>query len=217
MISAVCALKNRMFMLKVSLMSWLNFKEIEEIVIVNWDSKDVSFQDFENLKSIDSRIKIINEKNKNYFNLSKSYNLAVKNAKGDKIIKLDVDYILNPYFNFFEKNSLNQGEFITGDWQMYPIDNGAGFITYLNGFVYLHKKDFIDVGGYNRNLKDYGWDDADLYERLQKKGLKRKKILIEEEIYIYHNPHNDYHRSENYECKDIKKSAEKNEHINSKL
>lgn len=53
-VSVICACMNRMEILKVNIMSWLNFSEIGEIVIVDWNSK----QPLYDLLKLDKRIKI---------------------------------------------------------------------------------------------------------------------------------------------------------------
>ena len=37
-----------------------------------------------------------------YFNLGKAYNLGFKLAKSKKIMKMDTDYFINPYYNLVE-------------------------------------------------------------------------------------------------------------------
>ena len=63
-VSLICACKNRNAPLKISLSSWLLFKEITEIIIVDWSS-DESLRE---LTDWDERIKVINVPNQTYFN-----------------------------------------------------------------------------------------------------------------------------------------------------
>ena len=97
-ISVICACKNRENALRISLNSWLNFKEIDEIIIVDWSSD----QPLSNFLPLDERIKIIRVDNKEYFNQPQPLNLAINFASGDRILKLDTDYVLNPYYNFLK-------------------------------------------------------------------------------------------------------------------
>ena len=96
-VSLICACKNRKAPLKISLSSWLLFKEITEIIIVDWSS-DESLRE---LIHLDPRIKVINVPNQIYFNQPQPLNLAAKISTGDYILKVDTDYILNPYHDFF--------------------------------------------------------------------------------------------------------------------
>ena len=44
------------------------------------------------------------------------------------------------------------------------------------------------MNGYNEKITTYGWDDADLYGRLEAKGLKRKLLPLDK---LAHQPHSD--------------------------
>ena len=74
------------------------------------------------------------------------------------------------------------------------------------------KKDYLNkVQGYRGNKFGYGYDDTDLYERLKNLNLKNFKLeFFKNNIPIFHIPHGNYHRSEYYKEKNIKKSLFKN-------
>lgn len=202
----VCAAMNRESILKVSLTSWLQCKGISEIVIVDWSSQ----HSLKYLEKLDPKIKVVRVEDQKYFNLGKAYNLGFNNASCDKILKLDVDYIINPYYSLFaELPKINKDTFITGDWRCKDIDNNAGFVQYLNGFLYIHRDSFYKGRGYS-NFDNYGWDDDDLYNKLQEAGLERIVMDLSKRKYIYHNPHDDDVRSACYKEKDLKKSATEN-------
>ena len=204
-IGIVTACMNREHALNVSLHSWLNFEEISEIIIVDWSSKN----SLKKLETIDERIKVIRIEEKEYFNIGKAFNIGFKNATADKILKMDVDYILNPYFNLFKSDvKLTKDSFITGNWEDQVKDNEMGFMTYLNGFIYLHRENFIkcEYSGWD----NYGWDDDDLYNRLQNNNLKRVKLYdITSTLFIYHNPHDDSTRTENYKSDKLRENQKK--------
>jgi hypothetical protein len=63
-ISLICACKNRIKPLLISLQSWLLCDEIKEIVIVDWSS-DEPIKDITNL---DSRIKRVRVNDQQFFN-----------------------------------------------------------------------------------------------------------------------------------------------------
>ena len=110
-VSIICACKNRYDALKISLNSWVMFDEVKEIIIVDWSSD----KSIENLLNLDDRIKIIRVNDKKYFNLSQPLNLAASLTTGEYILKLDCDYIINPYYNFFENYKVNDNSFVTGN------------------------------------------------------------------------------------------------------
>ena len=100
---------------------------------------------------------------------------------------------------------LTKENFITGNWRDKHLDNGYGFISHLNGFIYVYRDIFFHAGGYS-NFENYGYDDDDLYNKLEAKGYKREFLDLTGDKYIYHNPHDDSSRTEHYEIKDVKES-----------
>jgi N-terminal domain of galactosyltransferase/Glycosyltransferase family 25 (LPS biosynthesis protein)/Methyltransferase FkbM domain len=219
-ISVICACKDRNSPLNVSLNSWLNYKEISEIIIVDWSSNEP----LDYLTKIDSRIKVIKVPDKKYFNQPQPLNLAASIATGDYILKLDTDYILNPYYNFIEryfpgKNSFTSGihnyespEFYNSETGYFMIDKAgmsisdleeyfnsySPYFKYLTGLLFISKENFNKVGGYNENLgKCYAFEDDEIFRRLRLMGLNEKKLDCD--YYITHIPHPDKKRIENFE------------------
>ena len=91
-VSIICSCKNRSEALKINLLSWLNYKEIKEVIIVDWSSDE----SIEYLLDYDYRVKLIVVPGQEYFNQPQPLNLALSQATGDYILKLDTDYLLNP-------------------------------------------------------------------------------------------------------------------------
>lgn len=166
-ISAVVCCKNREKNLFIALKSWLFFKEINEIIILDFGCDNV-------LKSpySDDRIKIYRYES-DVWHLSKAYNIAIQLSKHETILKLDCDYYLYP--NFFTLNTLQNKEFIVGITGMS-----------IKGLLWIDRKDFFKVNGYNERIVNWGGEDIDLYYRLKKVGLKEKKVIKNT---IKHIPH----------------------------
>jgi hypothetical protein len=199
-VSVICACMNRLDPLLVSISSWLKFNEIKEIIICDWSSDNDLFW----LKNKDERIKIVRVEGERYFHIGASFNLAADLATGKEILKLDVDYILNPYYNFFYEYAINQNCFLTGTWTYnHPT------LTYLNGMLYIYREHFLKLNGYREDLDSYGYEDSDLYKRL-KKQLDLKHLLMENNYTVMHIPHEDSQRSSNYEKKCILTTARQN-------
>lgn len=205
-VSIVCASMNRTNALKVSLNSWLLNEKFKEIIIVDWSSAE----NLKNLEKLDNRIKVVIIPDKKYFDISKAYNIGIKNCSQEWILKMDVDYILNPYYDIFEEylNHIQDDEILTGSYNDSLLDNKLGFLEYLNGLIFLKKEAFNDINGYNENFQGYGFDDEDLYLRLNQKY--KRLFLDQNKKIVFHVPHEDNKRYENYEDKDIKKSLLKN-------
>jgi hypothetical protein len=219
-ISVICACKNRNSPLHISLNSWLNFKEITEFIIVDWSSDEPLGY----LTKLDPRIKIVRVSDKKYFNQPQPLNLAASIATGDYILKLDTDYITNPYFNFIERyfptnNSFTSGvhnikspEYYNEETGLYMIDkfsmtdadlqeyfnSYSPYFKYLTGFLFVSRENFNKVGGYNENLgKYYAFEDSEIYKRLENLGLTHNKI--DYDYNLIHIPHPDIKRVENFE------------------
>lgn len=171
--------------LKRALETWYVHEEVNEIIVVDWMSKTSVFDQLE--KSMDSRVVVVRANTERSWVLSLAYNLAASFAKYDKILKLDADIQL--LSGFFEQHHLVKNCFFSGNGKLARNDNER----HLNGVVYLNTSDFFTVGGYNEYITSYGWDDGDLYERLQRVGLMR---LFINNDYFYHLPHEDRHKNQ---------------------
>ena len=220
-VSLICACKNRYDALIVSLNSWLRFKEIKEFIIVDWSSDEP----IDHIVNLDSRIKVIRVSDKKYFNQPQPLNLAASIATGDYILKVDTDYIINPYFNFFEKYFPGEDSFTSGahkydnnpeyyseEFQTFVIDkvrmsdeelgnyfnSYSPFFKYLTGLLFISKENFNKVGGYNEVLgKCYAYEDEEIIKRIKLLGLKENRLDFD--YHLIHIPHQDKKRFENFE------------------
>jgi SAM-dependent methyltransferase len=200
-LSLLVGVKNRFNQLKISIQSWINQKAIKEIVIIDWDSDDL---DANYLKSLSSKIKLIQYKDKQNYHISKVINESINNTNHEYIIKADVDYVFNGYYQLNEWLDINwDTEFMTGSSKWTDATN-LGFLKYLNGLLICKKQHILDVGMYDESYTNYGGEDSNLYNRLQEKGLTRKFMPFTDNIIpVYHNPHTDYKRVEFYKDKVI--------------
>jgi hypothetical protein len=217
-ITLICACKNRNQPLQIALTSWLLRPEITEIVLVDWDSDEA----LSSLTKLDSRIKVIAVPNQKYFNLPQPLNLAASIATGDYILKVDCDYIFSPYYNFFETYQIDETNFVSGkhDIKNYEVFNGEYYVVdkdnmslleiaeYFNsysqyfrplsGLLSVSRRNFVKIGGYNENIgKYYGYEDDEILHRFRVLGLQEKKLNYD--YHLFHIPHQDKKRIENYE------------------
>lgn len=215
-VSVICACKNRYEPLSISLQSWLLFKEIKEIIIVDWSSDEP----ISHLTKLDPRIKVITVPNKKYFNQPQPLNLAVSIATGDRILKFDVDHVMNPYWNFFEDYVIDEETFASGESSYkspeYVDQSGASMVDFgsmqfndivdycnsyseyyksLYGMLYITKENFLKSGGYNEDLGEfYGFEDTELCMRLRLMNLNHRKM--DYDFRLFHIPHPDTKRIE---------------------
>lgn len=185
-ISVVCALKNRLKNLKQALPTWLAHEEIAEIVIVDWSCSENNKEFLDSLN--DDRIVYVRVEDQKEWVLTKAYNLGVTMTTYDKILKLDADYVLQE--DFFQKNSLVSGTFVSGFWEQARDKNEIS----LSGLLYCYRHDFMQIKGYCEYIQTYGWDDDDLYRRLIKSGLEQVPADYDS---VYHIPHDDSERTGN--------------------
>jgi len=220
-VSVICACKNRYNALRVSLNSWLAFDEIKEIIIVDWSSD----KPINHLTKLDKRIKVIRVENEKYFNQPQPLNLAASLATEDYILKLDCDYIINPYFPFFEVYKIDDKSFLCGQdsyeckheyWNenlggyavnFHAMDIGeikkyahsySPYFKFLTGLCFVSIENYWKVGGYDERMgKYYAFEDDQMTKRLTMMGLECKKL--NQDHYVIHIPHPDKKRYENFE------------------
>lgn len=193
-VSIITACKNRVKALTVSISSWIQFDEVDEIIITDWNSDEP----IDHLTQFSKKIKIINVKNEKYFNQPQPLNLAASISTSECLLKLDCDHILNPYFNFFELHKLEKNSFVSGcnssNWKM-----DSYFLYPLWGLLYVKKESFEKVGGYNENMgKYYAVEDDELSLRLISYGLTPVPIDITK-FSALHIAHNNKDRVKNFE------------------
>lgn len=175
---------NRTENLLKALPTWLALPAVDEIVIVDWCSREPVESTLAAAGLADPRIRIARAVDEPRWILSFAFNLGFRLARHERILKLDADITLKP--EFFERNALQEGTFIAGDWQV--AEKGQ---EHINGFFYIRQRDLLEVKGFNEYITTYGWDDDDLYTRLQQSGLKR--VCVDTKS-IYHIPHDDAQR-----------------------
>ena len=205
----VSACMNRSAMLRVSLQSWVGNPLISEIIVVDWSSTEpISWATY-----LDPRVQIIRIDNQKFFHKSKALNAGISASTGDFIMQMDVDYILNPYYNLVEvfHKTISEKDFVVcSGWIGEGAGSGQPFLKPTNGFLCAPRQSLLEVGGYNEQLQGWGYDDDDIINKLTKSGLSRKILRLSGGKFIYHNPHGVEKRIENYENKNPRDSWEKN-------
>lgn len=183
-VSVVTCCMNRSENLLKALPTWLALPSVDEVVIVDWCSREPVESTLAAAGLVDPRIRIARVVDEPRWILSFAFNLGFRLARHERILKLDADITLKP--EFFERNSLQEGSFIAGDWQV--AEKGQ---EHINGFFYIRQHDLLQIKGFNEYITTYGWDDDDLYTRLGQSGLKR--VCVDTKS-IYHIPHDDAQR-----------------------
>jgi hypothetical protein len=177
-ISLITAVKNRKESFEEALKTWVELEQIDEIIVVDWDSDESLAPVVEKYQNGKIFLAIVKDQPK--WILSFAYNLAARLTTRSQILKIDADVIILP--DFFKLHHLKASIFYSGNWKTARNENEA----HLNGNVFLYRDDFFGINGYNEFFKTYGWDDSDFFERLTSTGLQRVDFNFDT---LYHIPH----------------------------
>jgi hypothetical protein len=183
-VSVVSCCMNRTENLLKALPTWLAHERVDEIIIVDWSSREPVATSLAAAGIDDPRIRIARVVDEPRWILSFAFNLGFRLARHEAILKLDADITLKP--DFFDLNPLPERSFVAGNWEV--ADKGQ---EHINGFFYVRLSDLLRVKGFNEYITTYGWDDDDIYGRLQQSGLTR--VCVDTKS-IYHIPHDDAQR-----------------------
>ena len=173
-VSIFCAAMNREKNLLESLESWLANKLLDEVVIVDWSSDNPLTIEHE-------KVKIIRVEEEPRWVLTLAFNLAAQFTTRSNICKADCDYILSD--TFLNKYKPNENSFFAGNYKLARDWNER----FLNGLSYFKRDVFFSVNGYSENILTYGYDDSDLYKRLELNLIRRLDIDPDDAKHIEHS------------------------------
>jgi hypothetical protein len=172
-ISAVTACMNRNAHILETLPTWLASKRFEEIIIVDYGSLEPLDQALASAGFLDHpSIRLIRVEAENWC-LAEAFNTGLFQAQAPFTMKLDADTLMRGMADMSLRLSAQQ--FRTGNWRTF--ENNV-----LNGVVLAPTDAIKKTGGYNEQIRRYGWDDCDFYERLSELALI-KTDLVERDFY----------------------------------
>jgi hypothetical protein len=157
-LSLVSYVRDRSSYLARSLPHWRAAPEIAEIIVVDYGSAEAVDPA---LFGGDRRCRLIRVENAPYWKQSKAENLAIEEAAGPLILKLDADSYLPPEA-IPALLTLAPCQFITGS-----------YVCSQSGQAVFWKSDWAAVGGYHEFMSGWGYDDHEFYRRLLAAGLER--------------------------------------------
>lgn len=171
-ISAVTACMNRNAHILETLPTWLASKRFEEIIIIDYGSRQPLGQTLATAGFLDHpRIQLIRVEAEQWC-LAEAFNTGLLLVQAPFTMKLDADTLMRGRADMSLRLSAQQ--FRTGNWRTF--ENNV-----LNGVVLAPTDAIKKTGGYNEQIRRYGWDDCDFYERLSELGLD-KTDLVEQEF-----------------------------------
>jgi hypothetical protein len=123
-----------------------------------------------------------------YFDRCHSRNMVFKQASGDIFCNVDADNFTGPgfanYLNHFFKEQ--PCSFLTPDYSVRDV----------MGRLSIKRSDFHDVKGFNESLEGYGFDDVDLYRRLELRNKKHKFLYELQFLQAINHPHGERFKNE---------------------
>jgi hypothetical protein len=181
-ISLVTRCMNRTMFLRQALPTWTRIG-LNQIIVVDWSStEDVQAVIDQNQDGHIYRLYIPDQE---YFHRAKSLNVGMRFADGPVLAHVDADVMLNrDFFDIVDRNNHD------------ILYNRGHFSMY--GTCILSKNIFNRVNGYNEYMADYGGEDSDFYERIER--LYPSKMI--NNAAARHIDHDDGLRLENHAVKD---------------
>lgn len=181
---AACKDRNRLF--KRAVKSWTSVSPgPRRIIVIDWSSQTPLHESLEEAGLYDDRISIVRVENEAHWILSWAYNIASKisllDPKLDKdtwMLKLDCDTFM--YDDFFSVHPQLEKTLYSGNFNLARNENEM----HLNGILYAPLATFREVNGYDERIQTYGWDDDNLYARLQKLGFTHLPIDFNGLVYF---------------------------------
>lgn len=163
-----------------------------EFVVLNYNSKDdldcwIKSEMSEYINS--GVLKYYRTTEPTSFQRSHAKNVVSKKATGDIICNVDADNFIGPGFAKYINNSFNNNQ------NIYLAVNKKKTIRDCHGRICLFKEDFLTLTGYDESMNGYGFEDYDLWNRLNLLGRKVQYITKPE--FLNALTHGDVERLEN--------------------
>ena len=133
---------------------------------------------------LDAGVEVLTVPGTSRWILADAYNFGLENVSGEYCLKLDADHSLSPHILKdldLDDHSFRRGDFSLNSWAQ----------RHVNGALFAQTEHLRRVGGWNKEIRTYGWDDSDLYQRLIDFGLRSNSFSPRS---IWHLKHPDSER-----------------------
>lgn len=185
-VAIVAACKGRHVALRKVVPSWLAVSGVTEVLLVDWASQPPLHE------LVNRRVRVVRVENEAGWVMTRAYNLAVAMANAQWVVRVDCDCKLKE--GVLERHLGREG--LTGYYNPTPSGFWGGHWerardeseVHLSGVAIVRRADFLRVGGYDERIQTFGWEDQDLFARLEKSGLKRYALDYNQ---LEHVPHAD--------------------------
>lgn len=151
--------------------SWIKVKDVGEIIVVDWGS---SVPTLDVMKSIgtpssarSTSIRVYGPGNLPW-RIGAAFNLGLSYALCPRVLKVDCDTYLHE--DFLLHNQIESVGFRYGDYRNAGADEND---KHLNGVFFARTSHLRNIHGFDERFNLYGWDDSDLYLRLESSLIRR--------------------------------------------
>ena len=151
--------------------SWIKVNDVGEIIVVDWGS---SVSAIDVMKSIEippsaraKNIRVYGPGNLPW-RIGAAFNLGLSYALCPKILKVDCDTYLHE--DFLLHNQIESVGFRYGDHMNADADEND---KHLNGVFFARTSHLRYIHGFDERFNLYGWDDSELYFRLESSLIRR--------------------------------------------
>ncbi|WP_165852009.1 glycosyltransferase [Mucilaginibacter terrenus] len=134
------------------------------------------------------KVKYIRVADVEYFERSKSRNMAFNAATGQLVCNIDADNFVGKGFAHYINRCFHSDADIFLTAFSNEIANTPDFL----GRICCRRTDFMQIGGYNEAMNGYGFEDYEIISRLKKAGLKQE--VITDKIFFNAITHDDEER-----------------------
>ena len=166
-----------------------------EWVLLNYNSK---IDDIDGWASKVPGIKYYKTTKPKHYSMAHSRNMAFGYATGDIVTSVDADHFINKGF----LHKINELANTLGRKHIFVKSEQKN-----RGRITIFLKDFIKLGGYDEDLKDYGHEDRDLLYRASTSGYK--VVKYGGDYFTLADGHS-RHPTNNYADKDWRFTQERN-------
>lgn len=174
-------------LLESTMESWMsaldNSKQRGELVLVDWSSKIPHQETLERLKlDKDPRIRLVRVENEPFWILTIAYNHAAASISKSSthIVKLDCDTFISSHF--FQNISFTSDRYHAINVTGAKNENAVN----LHGVSIIPSRAFQAVQGFDERIQSYGYEDEDLYQRLNRNGLIRTELDYSHMMHLSH-------------------------------
>jgi hypothetical protein len=158
MITAITPCKGRLEHLKQTLPALMASPDVE-VVVVDYDCPDRA-GDW--VRGAYPQAKVVSVTGRPWYNRSEAKNLGAAAASGDWLFFADADVRVADGFMQTVQALLRPGVFLLANPR--PAD--------LWGAIFVARRDFETLGGFDEAMEDYGSEDVDLLARLMMAGVQ---------------------------------------------